>query len=231
MRQVKSNTGDEVQRFNRVKDGQNEKEGAVGCYGGSDVWVHLKAQGDLLIFRKAGWEAEGRRGLIWAVTMTMINGLGKSAMEIRKTPALPCMSSTQLKQDAGAGSAQCASSGGRRLHFATASSLLCCWKATNTRTSLSIPNEEADSRLFEPDSCCALTDCDCSKMWCEANTTAMLRVDYCKVINQINAWSSPDVFQCDIICVKQSVTVQTSFMFIHSCSKLHFYMVYLLFSD
>lgn len=37
MRQVKSNTGDEVQRFNRVKDGQNEKEGAVGCYGGSDV--------------------------------------------------------------------------------------------------------------------------------------------------------------------------------------------------
>lgn len=42
-------------------------------------------------------------GLIWAVTM--INGLEESAMEIRKTPALPCMSSAQLEQDAAAGSA------------------------------------------------------------------------------------------------------------------------------
>lgn len=167
------------------------------------VWVHLKAQGDLLIFRKVGWEAEGRRGLIWAVTMTMINGLGKSAMEIRKTPALPCMSSTQLKQDAGAGSAQCASSGGRRLLSATASSLLCCWKATNTRTSLSIPNEEPDWRLFEQDSCCVLKDkLIVIAVKCDVKQTTLLRVDYCKVINQINAWSSPDIFQCNIICVK-----------------------------
>lgn len=77
MKQLQRNTGDEVQGFKQVKDG---KEGGEGCYMGSYVWVHLKAEADLLIFKKAGcWRLRGQGGksLIWAVAVTMMNGPGK----------------------------------------------------------------------------------------------------------------------------------------------------------
>ena len=68
MRQVRSNTSDEVHTFNQVKDGhrKNRKLGAVGCDTGSYVWVRLKAEADLLIFKReaGGWETGGGGSLI-----------------------------------------------------------------------------------------------------------------------------------------------------------------------
>lgn len=84
--------------------------------------------------------------------MTVINGPEKSATGIRKTPALPCMSSTQLKQDAGAGSVVCKlrEGGGRgELPAATTSSLFVVVKQRTNRRSFSAPTG-AGSRLFKP---------------------------------------------------------------------------------
>ncbi len=47
------NTGDEVHRISPVKDGQRASTWS------SYVWVHLKTEADLLIFKRAGGEADG----------------------------------------------------------------------------------------------------------------------------------------------------------------------------
>lgn len=99
MRQPKSNTGDEVHRIKQVRDERREKEGAMCCYG------QLCLRQICWIFEESWLRSWGGGSLIWAVTM--INGPGKWAMEITQTPALPCMSSAQLKQDAVEGSAVC----------------------------------------------------------------------------------------------------------------------------
>lgn len=85
--------------------------------------------------------------------MTVINGPEKSATGIRKTPALPCMSSPQLKQDAEAGSVVCKlrEGGGRgELPAATASSPFVVVKQRTNRRSFSVPTG-AVLRLFKQD--------------------------------------------------------------------------------
>lgn len=179
-RQPKGHTGEEVCRFNPVEGG---REGAVGC----DVWVHLKARADLFILRGAGWEAEGREVVVvvgwfglwlWQWWTACGNQLRRS----EKTPALSCMSSAQLEQDAGGGSLP-----KRQLRkWAGGPPPLPLLLESHKFTDMFTNTAQRDWRLFKQDSCCVLKD----KLFAivvkrEAERTR-LRGHYCKVIEQVN---------------------------------------------